>query len=241
MDTNIRDENSDIALLNLMFINDSAFPTGSYAHSFGMETYIQEKRLSNAEELKEFCQDYIIYNLANGEAIFLKTCYQLLEEDLQEIDWQKLIELENRAYIFKGSAELRKASTMMGKQFLKTIIPLYDFAILRKWQLLIEEQRVYGDFVIIYAILASALGIDLETILSTYFYNNITILVYNAVRAIPLGQQTGISVLHDLFPCCRNTAMLVMKKSLEDISNQTAQLEISSMKHQFLYSRLFIS
>ena len=36
-------------LLNLLQISDSNFPTGSFSHSFGLETFIQEGQVTNKD------------------------------------------------------------------------------------------------------------------------------------------------------------------------------------------------
>ena len=37
-------------LFRLLQISDSAFPRGAFAHSLGLETFVQEEKISNAEE-----------------------------------------------------------------------------------------------------------------------------------------------------------------------------------------------
>jgi urease accessory protein len=230
-------------LYELMFIHDSAFPTGSYAHSFGMETYIQSGKIKDEEDLFSFCQSYLINNLACGEGIFLKEVYQTAREGLVsgEINWEQIIELEHRCHIFKATAELRKASLMMGKQFLKAVRALYNYPLLEKWQELIITERVYGDYAVNYGLLMAAMGIELEIALGAFLYSTISALVYNAIRAVPLGQQAGISVLYRLLPLCGEMARSITEKDQGDIYNQTPALDIASIQHQHLYTRLFIS
>lgn len=236
--------------LDLMFLHDSAFPTGSYAHSFGMETFIQREKILDKDDLRDFCKVYLKDNLGCSEAVFLKEAYHLVYNKLlnkesslknRTIELKKLIELENYCHVFKNTTELRKASTMMGRQFLKAILPLYKYEILVKWKQLLDSDKIHGDYIIVYSILAAYLGIDSTTAIMTYLYANISSLIYNAVRAIPLGQQAGISTIHSLLLDCYNVAELVMEKGIDDIYNCTPGLEMASMEHQFLYTRLFIS
>jgi urease accessory protein len=45
---------TDTRLLSLLHFGDSAFPTGGYAHSFGLETYCQAGLVRGREGLERF-------------------------------------------------------------------------------------------------------------------------------------------------------------------------------------------
>src|SRR4029077_16098612 len=45
---------TDTRLLSLLPFGDSAFPTGGYAHSFGLETYCQAGLVRGREDLERF-------------------------------------------------------------------------------------------------------------------------------------------------------------------------------------------
>lgn len=66
-------------------------------------------------------------------------------------------------------------------------------------------------------------------------------LITNAVRAIPLGQQAGVRTVHAMFPLIYELTTRVQNQSIDDIANNALLIDISSMNHQFLRSRLFIS
>jgi urease accessory protein len=53
---------TDTRLLSLLHFGDSAFPTGGYAHSFGLETYCQAGLVRGREDLARFL------SLARGSA-----------------------------------------------------------------------------------------------------------------------------------------------------------------------------
>src|SRR5258705_4420625 len=44
----------DPSLLPLLHLTDTAFPAGGYAHSFGLETYCQDGRVTDADSLAAF-------------------------------------------------------------------------------------------------------------------------------------------------------------------------------------------
>ncbi|WP_272480052.1 urease accessory protein UreF [Aquibacillus koreensis] len=220
-----------------MHIHDSAFPIGSYTHSFGMETYIQSDEIRTKEDLFEFLKMYVLENLAYTDGIFVKEAYEQMKAE----GWDALIRLESICDASKNAVETRDASRMMGKQFLQAILPVFPNEHLKKWKQFVDEKRIKGHFPIAYSLYTVEMEFDLFTALLTFMYSSTVGLVHNAVRAIPLGQKAGIQVIHQLIPEIHKATKLVMERSLEDVSNHAVGLELASMQHKYLQSRLFIS
>lgn len=235
--SNIGDISTNPWFLHLLQIHDSAFPTGSFAHSFGMETYIQENVIRNEEDLREFCDMYIRHNLASTDAIIAKEAYDLAKNH----DTQGLIHLEQICHGIKLSPETRKGSAMMGRRFLQTVYPLSDEELLMFWYEKLKSKEVKGHYPVVYGIYTAMLGVDAKMSLETFLYSSITALVQNAVRAVPLGQMSGVKTTFALLPVIQETARQVIGLTLDDLDNNSIALEIASMKHEFLHSRLFIS
>lgn len=220
-----------------MQIHDSSFPTGSFAHSFGMETYIQDNVISNKNDLREFCNMFLRHNLASTDAIIVKEAYELAKKQ----DTEGLIRLESICHAIKLSPETRKGSSMMGRQFLQTVYPISDEELLTLWYEKLQSKEIKGHYPIVYGIYTALLGVDVKLAIETFLYSSITALVQNAVRAIPLGQMSGVQTTFSLLPVILKTARHVMTLSLDDLDNNSVALEIASMKHEFLHARLFIS
>lgn len=235
--SNIRDINTNPWLLHLIQIHDTAFPTGSYAHSFGMETYIQDNRIRNEADLEEFCDMYLFSNMGSGDAIIVKEAHQLA----MERDIEGLIRLEKICHGVKLSPEARKGSEMLGRQFFKTVSPLNDDELLTLWNEKLESKEVSGHYAVIYGIYTAVLGVNVQIALETFLYSSVMSLVQNAVRAVPLGQMGGVKTVYALLPVIQKTVENVLGKTLDDLDNNSIALEIASMKHEFLYSRMFIS
>ncbi|SES12313.1 urease accessory protein [Gracilibacillus ureilyticus] len=221
-------------ILYLMHIHDSAFPIGTYTHSFGMETYIQEDKIRTKEDLFTFCLIYMKENIGFTDGIFVKLAY----EKLLAGEWSELLNLEKLCHASKNAEETREASMMIGKQFIKAIIPVSHSPSLEKWQ---SEIYVKSHFPIVYTLYTYDMGFDLYTTILTYIYSSVVSLVHNAVRAIPLGQKAGIEVIHRLITEMDHVTKQILTRDLAQVSNHTFGLEIASMKHKFLQARLFIS
>ncbi|ENH96665.1 urease accessory protein [Gracilibacillus halophilus YIM-C55.5] len=202
-----------------------------------METYIQEDQIRTKEDLFQFLQMYIHENISYTDGIFVKEAY----ESLAHKDWHSLIRLEKICDASKNAEETRKASRMIGKQFLQAILPVHETENLHEWYQLFRNQRIYGHFPMAYTLYTYDMEFDVYTTLLTFIYSSTVGLVHNAVRAIPLGQKGGIEVIHRLIPEMEKGAQITLNRSLSDLSNHAIGLELASMNHKFLPSRLFIS
>ncbi|MDC3415893.1 urease accessory protein UreF [Aquibacillus salsiterrae] len=223
--------------LYLMHIHDSAFPIGSYTQSFGMETYIQSDDILTKQKLFSFLKAYVSENLLFTDAIFVKEAYEHFQND----DWNAIVRLENICDASKNATETREASKMMGKQFLRGILPVFPDEGLTKWKAALDNGQVKGHFPIVYSLYTLKMAFDLFTTILTYLYSSTISLVHNGVRAIPLGQKAGIEIIHKLIPEIIEAAKKAMNLNLDDLSNHAVGLEIASMQHAYLHSRLFIS
>ncbi|MFJ7666485.1 urease accessory protein UreF [Lysinibacillus sp. NPDC097195] len=235
--SNTADTLTDFSLLRLLQIHDSAFPIGSYTHSYGMETYIQEDVIRTKEQLIEYCQAYLFHNLVNGDALIIQDAFHAA----QARDDARLKELDELCGAMKLAKESRDASVNVGKQFMRTVTPLVESSFLAQWQQKIDNEEVKGHYAVLYAIYCEALGVDRYHAVMTFMYASISGLVQNAVRAVPFGQNTGVQALNELLTSIEAAAKLVMTLTVDDIANNALGIELASMKHEFLFSRLFIS
>ena len=234
---NIEDISTNFRLLHLFQIHDSAFPIGSFTQSFGMETYIQQDRIKTKQQLINYCQVFLDHNLVHGDGIIVKAAFEAAKAE----DWQRLTHLEQLCHGMKLASESRTASMKMGRQFLQTVLPISHHESLTIWKKKLDKKEVKGHYPIIYGLYASGLNIDHKTTVLTFLYASISALVQNAVRAIPLGQNSGVQAIYELLAPIEKAAADVMNCTLGDISNNTLGIEMSSMEHEYLYSRLFIS
>ncbi|WP_269051597.1 urease accessory protein UreF [Sporosarcina sp. G11-34] len=235
--SNTVDIPTDTALLQLFQIHDSAFPIGSFTQSYGMETYIQEDLIQTKTELVDFCTSFLFHNLVRGDAILIKEAY--LAAKNQDVD--RLLYLEQLCGAMKLAKESREASVNLGRQFIRTVSPLATDDFLAKWKERIDSKSIKGHYAVLYGIYSANMEINVHHAIMMYLFAAVNGLVQNAVRAVPFGQNTGVQAMHEMILPITEAAELVDTLGEEDISNNALGIELASMKHEYLYSRLFIS
>ncbi|WP_228551014.1 urease accessory protein UreF [Sporosarcina cascadiensis] len=240
-DSNNRLNTADIHInstfLHLMQIHDSAFPIGNYTHSYGMETFIQENRLQTKEELLEFCKTFLMHNLLYGDVILIQEAYRATNIR----DLNKLQSLDELCGAIKLAKESREASVNVGKQFMRTVLPLCADPFLTKWHTCVKSRKAKGHYAVVLGIYCALNEFDMEMTVMMYMYSTVNGLIQNAVRSVPFGQNTGVQSLYELLDWVTEAAKMAQKLTVDDVSNNALSIELSSMKHEYLHSRLFIS
>ena len=108
----------DKNLFMLFQINDSLFPIGAYSHSYGLETYIQKKLVTNVDTAFEYLKCNLKFNFLYSELLAINLSYEYA--DKERLD--KLIRLDNILNASKSPKEIRLASQKLGSRFIKTLL-----------------------------------------------------------------------------------------------------------------------
>ncbi len=120
----------DNYLLPLFQLTDSQLPTGAFSHSYGLETYIQNDQVTDAESFSSWINIYLDEQLTYTDGLMCRLVYEALEkEDIPEI-WM----LDRMITVQNLPREVRDGSKMMGERMLSLALSLYDFPILTDYQ-----------------------------------------------------------------------------------------------------------
>lgn len=225
-------------LLPLLQLADPMLPIGGYAHSNGLETYVQLGLVHDAPSAADFVRRMLTANLRYNDASFVRLAYLAA----QEADaLPPLLALDEECTALKGPREIREASQKLGLRLLKIFRPLTDFPLATAYAAAIEGGRARGHYCLAFGLLAQQLGLPLPEALAAFYYNAAAGLVTNAVKLVPLGQQDGQAILFGLHEqlagLVRQT--LALDRALVGVCN--IGFDIRCMEHERLYSRLYMS
>ena len=103
------------ALLSLLQLSDPALPIGGYAHSWGLETYVQQGVVQDPASAGDFVREMLRTNLHYTDAALVSLSYQAARAQ----DEARLLELDALCEAVKLAREIREASRKLGARLLK--------------------------------------------------------------------------------------------------------------------------
>jgi urease accessory protein len=216
----------ELALLRLLQLADSALPVGSTAHSFGLESVIEDGLLSGGD-LESFLGHYLQENGAM-ESGFCRAAHQLaqLSGEAFSTAWR---DLNQRLSARKAPRESRDASLALGRRFLA----LTSHFLLRPAMCDTESHHVTA-----FGLVTALAGIGERTAVLAWLHQSMTVLISATQRLTPLGQTRASSILWSLKPLLTEISQT---STCADADCFVPIPEIASMRHAKLTTRLFIS
>jgi urease accessory protein len=234
--TSIRMETD--ALLSLLQFSDGLFPAGGYAHSFGLETYVQAGAVSDAVGVESFIHAYLENSAAPTDAVGAVSAARAAAAG----DLPACLELDAALDAMKCAAELRDASRQMGRQTLRISAALSDNAIIGEFSAAVAGGRTPGHHAVAFGLIASAQSWDAQATSSALLYAASAQLVGAALRLMPLGQLAGQRILANLRATIARLAVAAAEHGAPDeIWSFVPAIEIAAMQHAQLSARLFRS
>ncbi|GAC1619761.1 MAG: urease accessory protein UreF [Ktedonobacteraceae bacterium] len=232
-----------LQFLRLLQLADSALPIGSTAHSFGLETLTEEGQL-DVEHLETFLQDYVAE--AGGlEAAFCRGSYRIfsrhhLDAELFERRW---LALNNSLSAFKTARESRTASATLGRRFLQLVAGLEESTHLHNVLRAARMQGIELHYSTAFGLTGRLLGVDETATVLAYLQQSLAGLVSACQRLLPLGQSQASAILWRIKPTLLETASSSEEQAAhpEESAVFTPLLDVGSMRHPGLATRLFIS
>jgi len=223
--------------LTLLQFADGLFPAGAYAHSFGLESYVQLGRVTNADSVEEFLRSYLSGSVAPMDLVALLCAWEAGKRE----DLDACIALDESLDAMKTASELREASRQMGRQTLRVANHFSAHPLVAEFGIAVAADLSPCHHAIVFGILGAAMDWPGPDMARAFLYSNSAALVGAALRLLPLGQLAGQRILWNVSPLIATLAEETQTKTPEDMWSFAPALEIAGMRHATLDARLFRS
>lgn len=243
-----RSTSEHLSFLQLLHLADSAFPIGSLAHSFGIESLVSVGLLETAN-LEIFLRGYLD-EAGVVEAVFCRQAARLAREPEAEFPTSRWRDLNDGLAALKPAREARAGSAALGRNFLRAVLALGESAILRKALEAAEESPRPGvsdhysgiiEHSAAFGLVGGAFHFDEDSAVLAYLHQLVASAVSAFQRLLPLGQTQATRILWNLKSAIMEAATRSAACSPDNVSSFTPLLDWGAMEHPALRTRLFIS
>jgi urease accessory protein len=215
--------------LKLLQLADSALPIGAAAHSFGIETLVADRAVST-DNLDSFLRSYLEES-GKLDCAFLAGAYRM---DFSADEW---IRLNSFASARKLARESRSACSTLGRRFLRLANDLDPSAGFEAALLATPEVHLAPAF----GLAARRSDIPVEHAVPAFLQQSTISMVSACQRLMPLGQTEASRLVWSLRSAILRIAAEGIALDPLEASSFTPLVEIASMRHPGLETRLFVS
>lgn len=216
-------------ILWLFQANDTAYPSGAYAHSFGLEELVEAGVVLNAASLEDFLLKQILPTILTFEIpSFVRAHTAAANRDTNE-----LVAIDTELDAWRIPAELRDASRRIGSQRLDLLAQLDPSPLVAEYRAISPRSH----HLVVTALELS--GVPVGHAARAFAFQIIAGLGAASMKLIRIGQSS-----------CQQIVRRVLIALGEKIDHSLSQpvdgwfnplIEISSLRHARANSRLFIS
>ena len=231
------------SLLSLLQLSDSAFPSGRYTLSYGLEALVQSGHLtvpSESSTLITLLGDTIRFGAAPSDGLALACAHGAACADAG-VDLQLIAQADARLTAVKLPREAREASTRTGRAVLATASAAIGGSALHDYAECVRAGRSPGNHAVVVGLLSARLGVPrLEAVVGE-LYAFASSWVAAAVRLGLVDHRNAQALLHRTRAVIADAALQVVDRDVSQISSCTPLLDVMAMRHERAEVRLFAS
>lgn len=236
MSEHLEDLSEEEALFLLLELNDALFPIGAYAHSYGLETYVQQGLVHDAATAEKWLQAYFSGSFLYGELLSARLAYEAFPEP---DGLARLLTLEEEVRAARVPREPREALQKLGRRLAKNVTKI-GLPFQARFSEYVEAAESCSHPVC-YGALAAALALPERIALQHYLYAQLSALTNTCVKLIPLSQTDGARIVASFRQRYRVYIDRAMAADADALCLSSPGLDIRAMQHEVLYSRLYMS
>lgn len=203
---------------------DSAFPSGAFAHSSGLEATLHHPRSgSESFALADWVDDFL-WQVGFGSLPFVRAAH---------LNPQTLSEVDSRANAFLSNHVQNRASRAQGQAFLSSAMNVFSLSEI--------PPRSFCHHAPVFGAVAQLLGIETDESLRMYLHGVLRNVLSSAVRLGVCGPNKAQALQFQRHSKLNEVMDVCSGLSLEQAAQTAPLVELMQMGHDRLYSRLFQS
>ncbi|KOV67635.1 urease accessory protein UreF [Streptomyces sp. MMG1121] len=224
------------ALLTGLQLTDSAFPSGYYTLSHGLEGY-QQAREVTPRTLPALLHDLLRHGVGPADA----TALALTHRAVTAQDWPTVVAVERRLHATKLGREARQAAVRTGRQLLDLAGEVYGTPQIERYRTLYREGAVRGCQPVVAGVVHAGNGLTAEQAVTCELFAFAASFVGAALRLRLADHRRAQVVLHTAAPVIEETVAAALDRELADLGGCVPMADIMAGRHERAEARLFAS
>jgi urease accessory protein len=208
---------------------DSAFPSGGFAHSAGLEAAFQSGEVASDAALRRFV----------GESLWQAGRAALPLVTSAHRDPSRLEALDALSDAFLTNAVANRASRLQGRAFIAACAKIWPSEDVERLE--DRARRVCGHHAPVFGAALAALGIPLEDAQRMALYTASRGILAASVRLGIVGPYRAQRLQHESSRVMREVLERCGRLTEDDVTQTAPILDVLQSSHDRLYSRLFQS
>jgi urease accessory protein len=224
-------------LCGLLQAGDSFYPTGSYAHSFGLEGLVEAGVVRDRATLREFIFRSVLPALRQGElplAIHAGRAFG-------EREWKRVGEICELSSALKTAREARFASDNIGRQRAELVASLRDDPLAKEYLSRAAAAGWPFSPAVSAALEGHVLAAPLVAVLSGIAYATLAATLSAAMKLLRLGQNASQTLLTEALGEAPKIVAAAERVPFEEIGWFNPWIDIAAARHETADARMFIS
>ena len=233
---------SSASFLAALQLGDSFFPSGTYAHSQGLEGMVTRGWVGNVDDLAEYLRNQLTWTILPCDGVALLNAHRTAQvagdlATLADIDWH--------LHAMKLPEELRVASCHSGRRILDETAPLLWgetlSAIHGEFRQMAIDRETPGTGAVALGVASCAANIEAKAALLMFCHSFAVGVLGAAQRLLPITHSEAQGILHRLHEPLARMMLDLEARDWSQMTSFALQTDIAAMLHEHDEVRMFAS
>lgn len=218
----------------LLQISDSAFPTGGFCCSFGLEAAVKQGQVVNMETFKTFAVS-CLQNAASFAMPYVgashRQCHSL----------ESILKLDHTVQAYMSNHVANRSSTRQGKSFLATCCKTFGSTAMKPLQDKVDQEELKGHFVTAFGFVCGLLELPLVQTQQMFLFSVLRSVLASAVRLGNIGPLEAQSIQFQLQKVAEKLRTQYTNLPVEEAAVTAPLADVLQGTHDNLFAKLFYS
>lgn len=218
----------------LLQISDSAFPTGGFCCSFGLEAAVKQGQVINIGTFKTFAIS-CLQNAASFSMPYVSASHS------QCHSLESIIQLDHTVQAYMSNHVANRSSTRQGKSFLTTCCKTFGSTAMIHLQDKVDQEELKGHFVTAFGFVCGLLELTLVQTQRMFLFSVLRSVLASAVRLGNIGPLEAQSIQFKLQTVAEKLRTQYSNLPVEEAAVTAPLADVLQGTHDNLFAKLFYS